>query len=522
MADMILSFVADATLPRVASLITDEIIHAWNLKDDLRALQDSLDSIRHVLQDAEDKQNEREHVKHVFDELTYENLRRKVEMQDQPGREPGRWDDLKIRLEKISGNNGNAIIVTTRKVETSISCRHTLDLLSDDECWSIMKEKALGNRTSIPPDSHLEAIGKEIAKKCRGVPLAAKVLGGTTGFNMNKNAWLLIVKIFPKDFEIDKEQLIQLWMAEDVEMDEYENIRSCKMHDLVHDLALSLSKSETLTLENCSTGDDISSTRHLYVDRQSAMAFSKGSAKKLCSLFIKDIVFDGSWKLKRLRTLNFGSLRHIVFSEDHHMPSVLGRLTCPQTLPLFVVGPDRGGSIQELESLNQLTGELHIKQLEEVRDKEEAKKSNLQRKTKIKALRFEWTGEREIISNDEEVLEALEPQPNIESLWIKNYLGEKFPSWLLMKRISSDGDSFIVFDNLVDLYLGGCKWCEELPRLGHLPRLKILHIYGMDKIRSIGDDFYGIDGGSTSNAVRAFPALKNFIWRVSSNGRQHQ
>ncbi|KAF2296390.1 hypothetical protein GH714_037705 [Hevea brasiliensis] len=338
MADFVLSFVVDAALSRVASLITDEIILAWNLKDDLKGLQESLTIIRAVLQDTEEQQTTREPVRlwlkklqeadydaeDVFDELAYENLRRKVEMQDQSGREikneamgfglqavsrdrimplinldrvtdsvldnpvvgreadvakivnllscssdqqvftivpivgmgglgktalaklvwemlqtlnanmggltnkdailqelekalegkkfilvlddvwndvVTRWDDIKIRLEKISNNNGNAIVVTTRseemasKVKTSTSYRHKLNLLSDDECWSIVKERALGNGPLNPLDSNLGAIGKETAKKCRGVPLAAIVLGGTMGFNRDKNEWLLIEKV---------------------------------------------------------------------------------------------------------------------------------------------------------------------------------------------------------------------------------------------------------------------------------------------------------------------------------------
>ncbi|XP_021618040.1 putative disease resistance RPP13-like protein 1 [Manihot esculenta] len=143
-----------------------------------------------------------------------------------------------------------------------------------------------------------------------------------------------------------------------------------------------------------------------------------------------------------------------------------------------------------------------------VRLKEEAKKSNLLKKPKIKQQRFKWSDGREINRNDEEVLEGLEPHPNIERLSIQYYLGRKIPSWLLMKKVSSHADSFTMLDNLEQFRLSNCKWCEELPKLGHLPRLQELFIHGMDKIKSIRNEFYGIDDGSTSNEVRLFPALK--------------
>ena len=165
-----------------------------------------------------------------------------------------RWEILKDCLLKISGNNRNVVVVTTRSrrtasiMESQIACSHELKQLSNNECWSIIRKIVSRNRESIP--SELEAIGIDIAKKCGGVPVVARVLGFML-YLENENKWrsmrdsdafemsrdydkvLQILKlsfdrlpstslqrcfsycsIFPKDFEIEKEKLIQLWMAE--------------------------------------------------------------------------------------------------------------------------------------------------------------------------------------------------------------------------------------------------------------------------------------------------------------------
>ncbi|TYH81791.1 hypothetical protein ES332_D02G010000v1 [Gossypium tomentosum] len=276
-------------------------------------------------------------------------------------------------LEGVNKNRGNKVIVTTRiedvalKVETLPNQRHQPGKLKDEECWSIIKEKACGDSPISPS---LVLIGEEIAKQCHGMPLAAKVIGGTMRkIERSRGAWLKIQKsdvwdsvysvlrlsfdhlsspclkkcfaycaMFPKDFCFRKEQLIQLWMAEgflgaskemmdtgnryfhellsnslfqDVGKDRCGNILTCKMHDLVHDLALSVSKFETLIFqENSSSSiDEVSHIRHLSIgyDGESLPIILTAVAPKLHSLFSEIDVFK---KLSR----TFTSLRVLKFS----------------------------------------------------------------------------------------------------------------------------------------------------------------------------------------------------------------
>ncbi|KAL7166665.1 hypothetical protein ACSBR2_037350 [Camellia fascicularis] len=124
---------------------------------------------------------------------------------------------------------------------------HRLSFLSDEDCWLLFKQRAFGRGNEDLPN--LVAIGKEIVKKCGGVPLAAKSLGGLMCFKSEEKEWLYVLEseiwnllqdknfilpvlrlsyfnlplesrrcfaycaIFVKGSSIEKEDLIHLWMA---------------------------------------------------------------------------------------------------------------------------------------------------------------------------------------------------------------------------------------------------------------------------------------------------------------------
>ncbi|KAI9111654.1 hypothetical protein K1719_017344 [Acacia pycnantha] len=160
-----------------------------------------------------------------------------------------KWDRLKYAL--ACGSRGSSILVTTRL--TKVACitgtmpPHQLSLLPEDDCWELFRQRAFG--LEMEERVELVAIGKEIVKKCKGVPLAAKTLGSLLRFQSDERYWLHIkeseiwnlpqeedsilpalrlsylnlptkvrqcfgyLAVFPKDHRMSKKHVIELWMA---------------------------------------------------------------------------------------------------------------------------------------------------------------------------------------------------------------------------------------------------------------------------------------------------------------------
>jgi len=304
-----------------------------------------------------------------------------------------KWEQLKDSL-KCDCLPGSRILVTTRKKNVASSMGSSpidileLGLLSMEECWSLFSQFACFEKTSREYDN-LEDIGRQIAAKCKGLPLAAKSLGSLLRFKSRIEEWKNVLNshvweieeaeskilaplwlsyfdlpsemrqcfsycaVFPKDFTFERDALIKLWMAQgflretqnkemevmgrecfealaarsffqDFEIDEDDgSIYACKMHDMVHDFAQSLTKNECFSV-------DIDGVSESKID-----SFSKDARHSMVVFRNYNSLPATIHSFKKLRSLIvYGGLSSV----NAALPNLIANLSCLRTLRLSRCG----------------------------------------------------------------------------------------------------------------------------------------------------------------------------------------
>ncbi|XAR73836.1 hypothetical protein NMG60_11007937 [Bertholletia excelsa] len=164
------------------------------------------------------------------------------------------WDTIYAVLPK---GNGSSIIVTTRikdvarKMGVLEARMHQPKFLSEDNSWLLFRKVAFAATQGECTHPELEAVGKQMVEKCKGLPLAIKAVGGVMLFkppyyhdwkrisdhfrdelaeNETVKASLqlsydelppylkscfLCLSLYPEDSVIEKKQLIHWWIGED-------------------------------------------------------------------------------------------------------------------------------------------------------------------------------------------------------------------------------------------------------------------------------------------------------------------
>lgn len=167
--------------------------------------------------------------------------------------DPMKWDPLRICL--TNDVSSSKILVTTRKegVAKIMGSSYTLPLglLSEQDCWSLFSQIAFFEKKKEEREE-FKIIGKRIAQKCKGLPLAAKTIGNLMRLKNSVQDWQSVLDsyiwewelkeakegpfaalllsyydlpaatrkcfsycaIFPKDCKIEAGNVIKMWMAQ--------------------------------------------------------------------------------------------------------------------------------------------------------------------------------------------------------------------------------------------------------------------------------------------------------------------
>ncbi|XP_078158150.1 putative disease resistance protein RGA3 [Carex rostrata] len=240
------------------------------------------------------------------------------------------WECLRALLK--CGDSGSAIIVTTRsgRVATIMGTveSYILECLGEDDSWSLFQKRAFS--MGVKECQELVEIGRKMVQNCQGLPLAINTLGSLMSYKSEVREWRDVLEesriweqrpakdyvlpvlrlsydhlpsymkqcfafcaVYPKDYEMDKDKLIQFWMAngfipsevkgcsvfnelawgsffqevkqvspitelrskyvgeysnEEKWGEEHYSETKCKMHDLMHDLAQSIMGAKCLSI----------------------------------------------------------------------------------------------------------------------------------------------------------------------------------------------------------------------------------------------------------------------------------
>ncbi|KAL5230517.1 hypothetical protein ABZP36_029293 [Zizania latifolia] len=300
------------------------------------------------------------------------------------------WMDLSGTVSR-SNSYGNKVIITTRikEVASLASEEQVLELhkLNDADSWSLFCRWAFKNRMdrACPPD--MESLGREIAGKCDGLPLAIVTVGNMLSFRKQdmeewsrcndqltwelrdrmrdqelssvvkilklsykhlpshlKNAFVFC-SIFPEDYKITKKRLVRLWVAEGlikpekrrtveevaeeylnelvdrcllqvVERKHFRKVKEFQMHDIVRELAISISEKETFcTMHGKSQlGEPGYRCRRLSIHEHNDRIMSVSDASLLRSLYHFDITcssFPSAGTARSARYLNVLELQSV-------------------------------------------------------------------------------------------------------------------------------------------------------------------------------------------------------------------
>ncbi|KAF4356333.1 hypothetical protein G4B88_001208 [Cannabis sativa] len=432
------------------------------------------------------------------------------------------WEENRNKLLELKSliirdeNVGSRVIVTTRseniaKFLTTKQPPYRLGVLDEDPSWSLFEKMAFEDGSQEVDYSTIVQTGKEIVKRCKGIPLAIKTIGNI----------LHGIRSF----------------FQDVEVDECGIVEKCKMHDLMHDLAVQVAGEECTTFFRHREGlQPHQNIQNLKLTNYGGVKLSTwlSSLTNLVELTLK-----GCAKFEHLVPLNqFKCLKHLILdnlvcleyisntknvSED----LVGSTTTLLPSLELLVLCylPNLKGWWRETDNHTSLPYYLPSLSKLEIRNCPKLtcmplyprlKGKLLLNKTSLKPLEETLRMRMMMSSNDGSVFPtapSFSPLSKLECLYLID-----------IDDLECLPDSFKSLTCLSSLIIGGCPKLKDLcPGILHLSSLRHLQISKCEGLGDmlISDDYdfmwQSLNGTLQSLQLRKLPNIET----VLSKGIQH-
>ncbi|XP_050281861.1 disease resistance protein RGA2-like [Quercus robur] len=365
-------------------------------------------------------------------------------------------------------------------------------------------------------------------------------------WNEDREKWLNLRDILmggsKGNYEMDKDTVIQLWIAQgfiksSVENQPLENVGDIyfkdllwrsffeevidahgllkyKMHGLIHDLAKYIGGDkcrlasfdgknidEKIHHVSCSFPIGSSSTKmfRLLAKAVNLRTFLLTFGKQKSGALEESILWNlQTLKLRECTNLKelpkdikeLVDLRYLDITDCDglsYMPRGLRQITSLQTLSVFIVSKvsKHVGGLGELNRLNNLRGRIEIKHLEQLEDANlESKAANLWEKEHLEKLILLWNKEDNTNNDDEMSLDGLQPHQNLKALEVGSF--KPLQSTMAVASSlpsSSSSSSSPPLSKLKSLTLACIDDIESLP--SNLNSLNTLQIWECPRLSSL-------------------------------------
>ncbi|XP_052113943.1 putative disease resistance RPP13-like protein 1 [Arachis duranensis] len=416
------------------------------------------------------------------------------------------WNSLLKPFQK--GVKGSKILITTRNKNVAFVVQtvspYELSLLSDEDCWLVFSKHARLSTVSVE-NLTLEKIGRDIVKKCDGLPLAAQALGGILRGNSDIRDWNHLLKSEIWELSNDRINVVPALRISYYFLPQLRLILKLVICHITPKLkylrALSFDR---FPLE--SVPDSIGELIHLrYLDlSRTDIVTLPESLSNLYNLQTLKLYWCTHLEMLPVGMKDLVNLRHldIRVTQLREMPKGMSKLKNLQFLSSYVVGKHEENKMKELGALVDLQQSISIDKLENVVNSNEASMARMFDKDGIDSMMLSWSWNKDENTVDSEmerdILDKLRPHTNLKELQIRGYRGTRFPDWV--------GHSS--YHNITKIKLYACRSCCMLPSLGQLPSLKILLISGYRSLGSVGAELYFNQNGESCLETPPFPVLE--------------